>query len=337
MKKLYFSFISLLLFSWHSAKAQGTDTLLFENFENDPEAYILATFPSGDDQTWINYDLDQYNDASGANRPGEWYLSLGGFADVDSNTYVYMSNSWTTPPDPVANYLILPPMDIVDNTATLSWKSAPRQTHLYLDGYYVVISTSCNVDDCFPDTLFRAAEYISVDALEPDSGFSQYNFSPGFVHGADGTYIQYDNDSARFIGVLQPHTVSLTAYEGQTVYIAFVHGSKDDNLISVDDILVTGTKSTGIEEEVNKNSLNLYPNPSPANSSIILEWQMNKTSDVTLKIYDAAGGLVKTINCGVRIKGHHQIQINVADLIPGTYSIVLENGTGKTVSPLTIQ
>jgi flagellar hook assembly protein FlgD len=64
---------------------------------------------------------------------------------------------------------------------------------------------------------------------------------------------------------------------------------------------------------------------------------MNKTSDVTLKIYDAAGGLVKTINCGVRIKGHHQIQINVADLIPGTYSIVLENGTGKTVSPLTIQ
>jgi hypothetical protein len=334
MKKLYSLIISLSLLSWHSATAQGSDTLLFENFENDPESYIPLTFASGDDQTWINYDSDQYNDASGASRPGEWFLSLG-FADVDSSDSVYMSNSWTTPPDQVANYLILPPINIVDTTAMLSWSSAPRQTPRYLDGYFVVISTSCNAEDCFPDTLFRAAEYLSVGPLEPDSGFSHYNFSPGFVHGADGAYIQYDNDSARFIGILQPHTVSLAAYAGQTVYIAFVHGSTDDNLISVDDILVTGTEMTGIEEQADKGGLNLYPNP--ASSYTVVEWQIGHTSAVTMKIYDASGALVKSLPCGVRVKGHHQMKLNTADLLPGIYNVVLEKGEGRTVLPLTIQ
>ncbi|MEO6168928.1 MAG: T9SS type A sorting domain-containing protein [Chitinophagales bacterium] len=62
--------------------SQAIDTLLLENFENDPETYIQPTFANGDDQTWVNYDQDGYNDASGASRPGEWFWTYG-FAVFD--------------------------------------------------------------------------------------------------------------------------------------------------------------------------------------------------------------------------------------------------------------
>lgn len=144
--------------------SQAIDTLLFENFETDPDTYIEPNFPNGDDETWVNYDQDGYNDASGAGRPGEWFWSVG-FADVDTTTLVYASNSWTTPATLVANYLVLPPLTISDASAQLSWKSAPYQTPRYLDGYYVVASTDCNIEECFTDTLFKAAEFLSAEIL----------------------------------------------------------------------------------------------------------------------------------------------------------------------------
>lgn len=332
MKKLYTFCFAAILFSCQFSIAQ--DTLLYESFENEPEAYIIPTFASGSDTGWINYDADGYNDASGSDRPGEWFWSYG-FADVDSNDLVYMSNSWTSPADQVSNYLILPPIDIVDNTAMLSWSSAPRQTPRYVDGYFVVISTDCNVEECFTDTLFRAAEYLSNTSLEEDSGFINYIFSPGFVHGEDGTYIEYHADSARFIGILQPQLVSLAAYAGQTVYIAFVHGSTDDNLISIDDILVTGTEISGISNVQDKQQMMIYPNP--VSSVATIQFNLEKTSSVTTNVYDITGKLMKSQYSGMMIKGNQQLTLDVSDLAKGNYDVVIHSGKNVIVGKLTVQ
>ncbi len=335
MKKYYTLAFTFLLCFWQITFSQTVDTLLFENFENDPDTYIEPNFPNGDDATWINYDQDGFNDASGSSRPGEWFWTFG-FADVDTSTLVFASNSWTSPASLVANYLILPPLSIEDASATLSWKSAPYQTPRYLDGYYVVVSTECNVEECFTDTLFKAAEYISVGPLDVDSGYSHYNFTSGWVHGEDGSYIEYHNDSARFIGVLQPQTVSLAAYAGMQIYIAIVHGTKDDNLLSVDDILVTQNEITGIHEAVEKSPiLDIYPNPS--GSSATVSFHQAQTSVVTALIFDATGKLVQSYTSPVLIKGRQQITLDVSALATGSYDVVLQTKGGKISGKIMVQ
>ncbi|MGB3077207.1 MAG: T9SS type A sorting domain-containing protein [Chitinophagales bacterium] len=334
MKKRY-TILAIFLLCFQQLAFGQIDTLVFENFENDPTTYIEPTFPNGDDETWVNYDQDGFNDGSGTGRPGEWFWTFG-FADIDTSTLVFASNSWTSPANLVANYLILPPLNIQDASAQLSWKSAPYQTPRYLDGYYVVVSTDCNVEECFTDTLFKAAEYLSVGALDVDSGFSHYTFSSGWVHGEDGTYTEYHNDSARFVGVLQPQSVSLAAYVGQKIYIAIVHGSKDDNLLSVDDILVTQNEITGIHETTAAiSTLNIYPNPSHSISTI--HFNLNRTSSVTTTISDITGRIVKTIYAGVLIKGNQQITLDVSDLAAGNYDVVVQHNAGKVSGKIVVQ
>ncbi len=331
----HFFFFSLLLCLITKLSIAQSDTLFFENFEvNDPDSIFLIGIPSGFDPSGLNYDADQIPDGSGAGRPDEWFL-IYGFADADSADICFGSNSWTNNPDPVANYLILPPLQIVDTTAKLTWESAPRQTPRFLDGYYVVVSTSCNVEDCFLDTLFKAAEYISAGNLDTDSGFSHYTFSPGFVHGEDGDYIEYHNDSARFIGTLHPFTESLSQYAGQTIYIAFVHGTHDDNLIEVDDILVTGTAFTGIQTPVVNNELQVFPNP--ASNVINLQFKLQQTSRITIDILNAEGKVVMSKEAGTWLKGNEKISLNVSRLSAGNYQVRIHTNHGDLVRKIEVQ
>lgn len=335
MKKIATLLAVFLLCFQQLVVSQTVDTLLLENFENDPETYIEPTFPNGDDETWVNYDQDGYNDASGASRPGEWFWTYG-FADVDTSTLIFASNSWTSPASLVANYLILPPLKIDDASAQLSWKSAPYQTPRYVDGYYVIASTDCNVEECFTDTLFKAAEYISVGSLDADSGFSHYTFSSGYVHGEDGTYIEYHNDSARFVGILQPHTASLAAYVGKTVYIAIVHGTKDDNLLSIDDIMVTQNEVTGIDETTTATAaLNIYPNPAQTVSTI--DFYLSHSSPVTTTVFDISGKTVKTTYSGVLIKGNQQLLLDLTGIAAGNYDVVVQHNNGKIAGKIMVQ
>ena len=81
-----------------------------------------------------------------------------------------------------------------------------------------------------------------------------YDFSEGFIHGADGEYIKADDDPQRNAGVLRPNEVSLAAYAGKTIFIAFAHDSDDDNILFIDDIMVTGKQSLLSTERIIKKS-----------------------------------------------------------------------------------
>lgn len=295
-----------------------SDTLLFENFEAEVIDYILALPPNGDDTDWLNFDADGIPDGSGQNRPGNWFLGTA-FADADGDNTVLMSNSWTNnTTQSVENYLITPPLQIVDANATLSWKSAPRQTPRFLDGYCVVAQIGSNIETGFTDTLAKFAEFISGDSFNYDD----YEFSSGYVHGSDFQFIEDSGDSARWIGVLRPESISLAQYAGQTIYIAFVHNSTDDNLISIDDILVTGTSPTNIKKVDRQVGFDIFPNPAKQFANITLDLPV--TTGVNIHVYSVDGKLIRTIQQGYRIKGTHQLQIDVADLAPGIYNIVVQ-------------
>lgn len=337
MKKLL-CFLSLILVGQISFSQN--DTLLFEDFQGDSFPYIMVGPPNGstnETTNWYNFDEDGLPDGSPSNRPGEWFLAYP-FADADDLTsngdsnVVLASSSWSNVNQYTLNWLITPKIQI-NGPTTLSWKSAPRQTPRYLDGYEVRISTTDNYETSFTTTLFTAAEYISAPGPFADSSFANYNFSSGFVHGQDGTYIQYAGDSARFIGELRPFSVSLNAYIGQSVYIAFLHKTMDDNLISIDDICITGV-ATSIKEETNEFKIGAFPNP--ASNMLTLNYTLPKTSSIDVLVYDFNGRLVESKFIGMQIAGQQSITYNVANLPNGEYTFVIRSSFGTTTQKVVV-
>lgn len=332
MNKLYTLLAALLL----STPLFAQNVLLYEDFEEDTLDHIVVGLPNGNDQTWIDADFDFLDDQSGASRPGEWFLSLG-FSDVDSANTVMASNSWTLDPTPVANYLVLPPIHLDAADGMLYWKSAPRQTPRFLDGLQVLVSTTDNFPESFTDTLMYYAEYTDGAALPDDSSFANYNFTNGFVFGEDYTWVEYHGDSARFIGILRPDSASLAAYAGQTIYIAFCHGTVDDNLQSIDDIKVTGTGQNLPVENVIDAVANLDAFPNPAADQFRITYDLKQTGNVRLNVYDATGRLMKAIANATQLHGHYYFDVNTREWANGAYNVVLDAPHGKSTVKINVQ
>ncbi|MBK9637940.1 MAG: choice-of-anchor J domain-containing protein [Bacteroidetes bacterium] len=324
--------IILLLFILSTsfyAKAQN-DTLLYDNFDVD-NSLDWATINSGNDTVWVSFDVDGLADAN--QRPQNWFWNPTAFAGNDTTGCVF-SSSWLGPV--VArcnNYFITPPVEIVDNLAVLNWRSAPRQTPSFLDGYEILVSTTDNYEASFTDTIFVAGEYVSGSGSSFD--FSLFTFTSGFLHGADSTYVEFDpnSDSSSAVGLLRPFSVNLAQYSGQTIYIAFHHNSLDDNLIAVDDILVTGNLGVGINENELLISATLFPNPSTDRAH--LRFNTSKAGNTNFNIYDVQGRIVKSQN--MYLTGNAQeIVIPVGDLATGHYTLVAESNGSVSRFPMVI-
>ena len=333
MKKFYLLFLAIAGITF-TTKAQ---VILSENFE-DTTTYvnIIIANPSGNDTTWIDVDYDGLPDQSGASRPDQWFITKG-FADVDSSNTVMASNSWTLSTTPVANYLILPPIHLNDASGMLYWKSAPFQTPRYLDGYQVLVSTTQNDWPFFSDTLAHYAEMTALPTNTADSAnWGAYQFSSGFQHGADGMYIEYNGDSARFRGILHPDSASLAGYAGQTIYIAFCHGTVDDNLLSIDEIMVTGS-GTVMAGFPSSKSIEMSAYPNPTSDKCTVQYTLPASMHANLSVYDVTGKKVMTMLDNMCIKGNYSYNLNLSSLPAGNYNVVLQTSRGTSMTQVTRQ
>ncbi len=346
MKSFFTLIITCFLFSTLSAQ----DTLLWQNFEND--ILNMLVFPELDSigtNNWINWDSDEIPDANA--RPQNWdfyqdfYIaSLDSIPPTDTN-FVFGSSSWLQNFEPGnRNYLVTPPLVIGDDQAMLHFKSASFQAPRYMDGYSVLVSTVDYFPESFTDTIFRHKQMIeplpngasnnAVNALNIDSFFFapntyqdyEGNTQDGYIHdnSLTGTYTSQDTADTFYRMLLEPHSFSLAKYEGETIYIAFLHDSDDDNLVSIDDILVTGnivmTSNEAVEWDVR---YALYPNP--ATHIVNLSYRFEEQYDqVSIHIYDVQGKLVRSWNGLSNAIGEHQKVLDVRDLIDGNYRLVLE-------------
>ena len=347
MKKNYTLLISFMLLGLFQSKSQ--DTLLFEDFQFNMTSYLISITspPPGNisDSLWYNYDADQFSDGSGSANPRspDWFQAL---AFADSNLYtagttdtniVMASNSWFSSPALSSDWLITSNIQLGEHD-TLFWKSAPFQTPRYLDGYTVKISNTTNFDLAFNTVLFNAAEMTDINNTN-DSIFSGYTFSqPGFVHGEDGTFVENQNDSARLKGILKPFSIPLDAYANQNVFIAFIHESFDDNLVSIDDILIRGTASNpfaGIKENMADLKLSVFPNPTK--DIVRLNFSLSAESPVTISVNDITGKLVYSENKGSLASGCHISTINSSSFTNGFYTITIKTKNGNYSSKLIVQ
>lgn len=340
MKQLFYTVTFLLI--GLSAFGQN-DTLVHEDFSTVFDAVPsdfgqadgVANSTSSLDSVWVNYDEDGI--FVGGNAPSQmWYWdSLDFFGE---NLGVVKSQSWLmgNAPDN-RNWLILPKLDIIDANATLSWSSAPYQGPRYMDGYTVLISTTgkdltASINP-FMDTIFHAAQMISVNNTNNSLVVSDYTFSDGYIHANSYTDSMYflhpGEDTVNFttaenfnLGQLEPHSVSLAAYAGRTIYVAFLHNSSDDNELELDNILVTGTTPIVSTKRISE-TLGLEVFPNPTRDYITLTYEVIENTEISAQVYDMQGRLIQVYNNLSSTAGEHQHRINVSDLATGSYNIVI--------------
>lgn len=331
MKKIYLALSFLAVSS--VSMAQSTISVDFQDdawYVNN----VLHQYPSqiSGDTLWYSTDNDGFPDQN--SRPGDWFLSYA-YAVIDSVTtggdtnVVLASSSWHSTVQTSDNWFIT--RTFVPSSATmLTWESASRQTPLYLDGYKVKISTASNDLADFSTTLFTAAEFVTTTGAN-NNDFSTYTFAPNgaWVQGWNGTAIvaaelEDSGDSSRWIGVLTTKSVSLAAYAGQNVYVAFHHNVEDDNLISIDNLVIDALSS--VQEIALDLNVTTYPNPT--SDFINVSFNMNFDSPVFIDVRDIEGRLVKTVSMGVKGQGSYTQQISVNDIANGTYNVFVKTSKG---------
>jgi hypothetical protein len=346
--KFIYTFLLGVLCAVSTLQAQVIDTVFLETFTEEP-ADPWAIIPIGDDQTWVNHDADGLTPYDFDDNHYTWFFSEDFHAEPDSITgepnYVMASLSYM---DGFAagnrNWLIMPPITVSDNSFVLHWKSAPFQLPRYMDGYSVLVSTNGNdiYGTTFPftDTLFRAAQMNAITGNGESLDLSNFEFSSGYIH-ADGLsnwdYIDLwaEGDSTLCRGFLEPHSVSLSDYAGQTVYIAFLHDADDDYFIELDDVLITRSigSSTGQAPQLDLR-LTTYPNPADRQLNVL--FQMPERDRATLRITDMQGRSVREVLVNQELlEGEQSMQLQLQDLPAGMYQVQLTVKGAIQVRPFT--
>lgn len=341
MKKHVFT-LGLLCMEMLS-NAQYT-TLLSQDFQADPITDILTGIPDpGNTSVWYSYDEDGNPDASGGTRPEEWYLTYA-FAIADSllqdgsDNIVLTSNSWVGGNFTASNWFISPVINVTNASYRLRFKSAPFQTPRYLDGMRVCIGTSTSDDiaNYNNNVVFTASEMTGNPAPPNPNNFASYTYNPApgpgtFIHGWDGSSIQpaqlEDNngDSTRWRGILTEHIINLGAFAGQQIFIGFHHNSVDDNLISIDDIVVEYIM--GIDNIKLDLFTKVYPNPS--SDFIELSFDLQEyTKYIYIDITDVLGRPVMSETMGETNSGKQIKRIDVSKFAAGTYNITVKTDKG---------
>lgn len=316
------------------------DTLINEIFETDPTPFMLA-FPSGQDDDWVNYDADQ---ATGFcveppdETPGGWFWDGDlGIEDSDSIVNnVFTSCSWLQNSVRAHNWLILPPVYIPDSSYWLSWRSLTFEGPAFVDGYKVLVSTGSNDPAAMQFIpLFKAAETVTI-LNGPSLDLDDYIFSEGYIHAngfADTNYffIDYDDFGTPFYrGKLEPHSVSLKDYAGQTIYVAFLHDSKNDNLLQLDDILVANANTSSAHTPQNVLRFDVLPNP--ARDAVYFSWKMKIPQEGRLSVTDNTGKVVLQKSFANQDEG--RMFFEVQHLAPGIYLCTLETAAGRATTKL---
>ena len=78
--------------------------------------------------------------------------------------------------------------------------------------------------------------------------------------------------------------------------------------------------------------ITVYPNP--FSNQFTLNYSLPTTGTTSIYLTNILGEKLWVLNAQIQEKGHHQITVSTADLVAGTYFIVLNNGDMTTARQL---
>jgi len=329
MTKTYF-LLPALLCAGMLLRAQTADTLLYENFNWDYDhTEDWELFPTGSETTFVNWDADGLTPNGSSALQFNWY-----WADFTNGTdtvpaQVLASKSWLVGfLTGNRNWFILPPLTIPNDSYTFHWKSAPYQMLRYMDGYTVLAAEGTNdvLQDAFTDTLFQAASMLAIVGNGQVQELSNFTFTDGYIHSNGLLLPEYFDSTISatlYYGNLEPHSVSLSAYSGKTMYFAFLHDSDDDNLMVLDDILITGSIGSGTNGAAVED-FRFVTFPNPVQNKLNVMFRLRESVAVSLQVADMSGRVVEQLMTSNTLSaGEHQQDYNLSRLPKGSYSITL--------------
>ncbi len=211
--------------------------------------------------------------------PNAWNIVSWG---NESGNKVASCPSWFTEIKPADRWIVSPAIILPTNSkVSLEFFARSHQDSPYDDGFKLKISTSNTAKSSFTNVL-------AVD------------------HAPNST----------IVAITSPYTVNLSAYAGQTIYLAWVNDYTNGNLLSIDDITVTATSLMAVDD-VRKNNMTVYPNP--ASEYFIIN---NANDVISADIYDVSGKVVKSKLVAV------DNRFDISDLANGVYTVAVETKTG---------
>ena len=188
-------------------------------------------------------------------------------------------------------YLITPKLSISDSTYSLKFWIAASDDISFAEHYSVLVSqTGTNYNDFTP---------IFSETLTDGSPYKpSYKF----------------------------RTLSLAAYKGKDIYIAFRHHNcSDQYILRLDDILVSGTKKiidyTGISDIKRQEHINIYPNPVANYINIA------NVNNPIVEIYNNTGQIVLKSNANL---------INVETLNDGIYTVKVKTENSMIIKHISV-
>jgi hypothetical protein len=224
-------------------------------------------------------------------------------ADIDPNQgdidtgFFWGATSWFNPVNTADNWLEFGPITLPASGGHVKW-NYKIQDNSFRDGYEILVNTnSLNFSDFTNPPIFAVA-----DNAASTNGDTTWTAGPG---------------------------ADMSAYAGQTVYIAFHHNASDMFILWIDNILVIeGPLST----EENNSDLTIGQNmPNPATGNTVINYSLKSNSDVDVVVYDVTGAAVMTSHVENQAAGAHTQTLNVENLAAGVYYYtVTANGVSKT-------
>lgn len=141
-----------------------------------------------------------------------------------------------------------------------------------------------------------------------DKGQYMYNV-PEYIKDVNNTFIlTYDSDLT--IGTLKAPDPILEVFSGRSP------------IMFADNVDLENFSSVGSQDKLNFNvSLNnAYPNPAINTNNVEISFNMEKSSKISLNLYDNIGNKVATIlNNHYAVEGNNAINYNISNLNSGTY------------------
>jgi len=131
--------------------------------------------------------------------------------------------------------------------------------------------------------------------------------------------------------------ISLSAYDGQSsVMIAFKGISDYGNNLYIDDIQISNTVFSAIDEAgvSSFDAVEVFPNP--ANDLAFVKVEMKETAVVKVEVRNVLSQLVQVVNDGELSTGSHMLTISTSELSEGLYYVNIYSDEAETTKKFVV-
>jgi hypothetical protein len=138
-------------------------------------------------------------------------------------------------------------------------------------------------------------------------------------------------DEANYGGTGMPHIVVMAGTDHK-IYFNEFNGAATGIMTAINNALV----AVGINDaSILNNNVKVYPNPATKNISVA--YTLEKSSDVTMTIYNLTGAAVKSVSYVKQNAGKHEASIDFENsLANGTYMLKLTAGSNSKMLQFTV-